>query len=176
MIYDFIIVGGGVSGLLCFHKLRDKGFQRVLIIESNLRLGGRIDTEWVSSPKRTWLDKGAARFNSSQKRMMNLLKKLKLSDKIIPLETTPVEPLSIQRWNEINKLLKKNPQKTPGEIIQDKDWIQTTGYIDDFSIASASAFLSEWSYYHPNALDDWYELNGGLSQVIDALTKNIPRR
>ena len=176
MIYDFIIVGGGVSGLLCFHKLRDKGFQRVLIIESNLRLGGRIDTEWVSSPKRTWLDKGAARFNSSQKRMMNLLKKLKLSDKIIPLETTPVEPLSIQRWNEINKLLKKNPQKTPGEIIQDKDWIQTTGYIDDFSIASASAFLSEWSYYHPNALDDWYELNGGLSQVIDALTKNIPEK
>lgn len=176
MIYDFIIVGGGVSGLLCFHKLREKGFQRVLIIESNLRLGGRIDTEWTAPPTRTWLDKGAARFNSSQKRMMDLLKKLKLNDKIRSLKTTPVGLLTVQRWNEINKLLKKNPMKTPEEIIQDKDWIQTTGYIEDFSLASASAFLTEWSYYHPDALDDWYELSGGLSQVIDALRKDIPEK
>ena len=175
-MFDFVILGGGLSGLLTYHKLRKHGFKKIIILEAGVELGGRIQTEWTKAPGKTWLDRGAARFHSSQKRLFQLLKEYKLNHLISPLPPTPVHNLSIEKWETIRKLLKENPQKTPREIIQDDAWIHSTGYFDDFELTSASSFLSEWSHYHPTALDDWYELQGGLSQLIHAISRKIPKK
>lgn len=41
--YDVIIVGGGISGLICARELSRKG-KRVLVIEARNRFGGRVYT------------------------------------------------------------------------------------------------------------------------------------
>ena len=40
MIYDIIIVGGGIAGLYTQHKLMHK-YKNILLIEKDGRLGGR---------------------------------------------------------------------------------------------------------------------------------------
>ena len=42
-IYDYIVVGGGISGLYMTYKLSQTG-KSILLVESTNRLGGRILT------------------------------------------------------------------------------------------------------------------------------------
>ena len=42
-IYDYIIIGGGISGLYLTYKLMNSG-KDILLLESSGRLGGRIST------------------------------------------------------------------------------------------------------------------------------------
>ena len=176
MIYDLIIIGGGISGLLSYLEAKKNGFDKIVILEQKSRLGGRIDTITTKSPYSTWLDLGAARFSSTQTRMMSLLKELGLESHIHSLPPTPIDNLSQQKWKEINNKLGSAPNKTPAQIVGNSKWIESTGYPEDFHISSASAFLTEWSHYQPNAFDDWYELDGGLSQIIEKLSKKIPKK
>ena len=50
-IYDYIVVGGGISGLYMTYKLSQTG-KSILLVESTNRLGGRILT---SKELKTWI-------------------------------------------------------------------------------------------------------------------------
>ena len=80
-IYDYIIVGGGISGLYMAYQL-SKTDKSILIVESTNRWGGRLFTQ---SEKGSQFELGAARISSKHKKMMSLLKEFNLQDKLIQL-------------------------------------------------------------------------------------------
>jgi len=50
-VYDYIIVGSGISGLYCGYKLLEKKKENFLILEKNQIIGGRIKTFSIGSNK-----------------------------------------------------------------------------------------------------------------------------
>jgi len=69
-IYDYIIVGGGISGLFMAHKLSITG-SKILVVESSNRLGGRLFTDKQSDCQ---FELGGARISSKHTKVMILLK------------------------------------------------------------------------------------------------------
>ena len=65
-MYDIIIIGGGISGLNCALKLSKTN--KVLLCDNRRYWGGRIITN-----KRPQYEIGAARFNTSHKRLLKLI-------------------------------------------------------------------------------------------------------
>lgn len=175
MMYDFIIIGGGLSGLLSLERLLHLGYTNILLLEQDDHLGGRIHTHLSKKPYQTWMDCGAARISSSQKHTMKLLKRLQLNHLLNELPDTPIGIISPQKWKQVAKELPKNPMKTPAELIQDPEWEKSTGYENDFHVVSASAFQNEWSHYNPSKKTKWFDLDGGLNQIIEKLTEKLPK-
>ena len=87
MEYDYVIVGGGISGLyIYFNLLNSSKFKnkKILLIEKNPHLGGRIYTDKVThNSKNYFFEAGAGRFAKSHKRLNKLIKKLDLEKKQI---------------------------------------------------------------------------------------------
>ena len=79
MIYDIIIIGGGISGLYCSYIL--SSFFNIILFEKNNYLGGR-----AHSDHRYHLEMGATRFSKSHVHLLQLIKQYKIS----------TEPLSYQ--------------------------------------------------------------------------------
>ena len=72
--YDYIIVGAGIGGIVLAKKIEEQGLS-YLMLEASDHLGGRINSTSVDD---TWFELGAARVLSSQHRVMNLIRELKL--------------------------------------------------------------------------------------------------
>ncbi len=70
-MYDFIVIGGGVSGLYCAMELSKT--HHVLLLEASGRLGGRIYTHQNPS-----YEIGAGRLHASHKYLLSLLKRFHL--------------------------------------------------------------------------------------------------
>lgn len=83
-IYDYIIVGGGISGLFMAHKLSITG-SKILVVESSNRLGGRLFTDKQSDCQ---FELGGARISSKHTKVMSLLKELSMKDDLIQLPET----------------------------------------------------------------------------------------
>ena len=75
-IYDYIIIGGGISGLYLTYKLMNSG-KDILLLESSGRLGGRIST---NDKKNFQVERGAARFSENHHTLLKLLKELGLEE------------------------------------------------------------------------------------------------
>tara|TARA_Y100000591_G_C21823265_1_gene694951 strand:+ start:143 stop:1696 length:1554 start_codon:yes stop_codon:yes gene_type:complete len=80
-VYDYIIVGGGISGLFMTYKLSQTG-KDILLIESTNRLGGRLLTKQEQGVQ---FELGAARISSKHSKVMSLLKECKLDKDLIQL-------------------------------------------------------------------------------------------
>jgi len=198
-MYDFIIVGAGIAGMYTAYKLHIKyPDARICIIESSMRIGGRINTVTYDDVK---MESGAGRFSEKQYRILSLIKELNLNSKIVPLSNDgikymPINPSydkkletifpSIDSFIDyIKKYIKKNK-------ISDKDLINTT--IIDFINTNFSKtyptlgqyIIDLYPYYSElavlNALEGinlfsnefnedtkYFILNGGLHQLIEEL-------
>lgn len=79
-MYDFAIIGGGISGLYINYKLIHKTNNTILLEGSN-RFGGRI-YQYEENFKGTNISipAGAARFNKNHKRVIKLLREFNLID------------------------------------------------------------------------------------------------
>lgn len=74
-MYDFIVVGGGITGLYATQKLRQKyGQSKILLIDERSYMGGRLITN--KSPQ---YEIGGARFFEHHKILMKLIDQFKLS-------------------------------------------------------------------------------------------------
>jgi hypothetical protein len=87
MKYNYIVVGGGISGLYVAYRLLQLGKGPVLVIEQSDRLGGRVFTYTDSLMS---VETGAGRFKATHHNVIQLLKELGLysratknSDKVI---------------------------------------------------------------------------------------------
>ena len=80
MIYDVVIVGGGISGLYTAYRLlSNRPMLRVLLLEKSGQLGGRV---WTFSDKHMTVDGGAGRFSEGHARVVALIRDLGLSEKV----------------------------------------------------------------------------------------------
>ena len=79
-MYDIIVIGGGIAGLYTTYKIhkRNPG-TRVLLIEKENRIGGRIHTY---KDQFMTVEAGAGRINGSQPLIMNLINELGLTSKL----------------------------------------------------------------------------------------------
>ena len=90
MVYDYIIIGGGISGLYALQELHNKNQNyKLLLCDERNYLGGRILTH--SNPH---YEVGAGRFHDKHKLLLNLIEKYKchkipLSKKSIYYEQLP---------------------------------------------------------------------------------------
>jgi oxygen-dependent protoporphyrinogen oxidase len=79
MLYDFIIVGGGISGLYAAYELKKKGFN-VLLLEKNTVVGGT----WNSVQYKTSVyELGPNTILSNSEELIALIEDLKMEDELL---------------------------------------------------------------------------------------------
>jgi cytochrome b involved in lipid metabolism len=82
-IYDYVIVGAGISGLYTANELCKKyPSAKICILEATKYIGGRLHSIKYDG---LIMDGGGARFNTEQHRIISLIKELGLWDKVIPI-------------------------------------------------------------------------------------------
>ena len=83
MIYDVIIVGGGIAGLYCAYSLSPH--MNVLLLEGSERMGGRIHT--YTDTRFGTIELGAGRFHDGHRLLLQLIHQLGLKHKIKTFST-----------------------------------------------------------------------------------------
>jgi len=85
IVYDYLIVGAGVSGLYTAYNLCKKyPTAKICILEATNYIGGRLHSIKYDG---LIMDGGGARFNTEQHRIISLIKELDLWDKVIPISS-----------------------------------------------------------------------------------------
>ena len=80
----FAVIGGGIAGLrISLFLKRIFPSWRVVLLESTSRLGGRIHT--INDSVGGTTESGAGRFGLTQERVMKLLRRYGLAEKIVPI-------------------------------------------------------------------------------------------
>ena len=199
MIYDYIVLGGGISGLYCAHLLLKKTPKAsVLILEKYGVVGGRVHTY---SDKYMTVEAGAGRFNMAHTLLMELIDELGLSRKIYPISSdagyAPAD-------GSEPKILLGNDIKTKWYIVkvvlasklESVDLLKSMSFIDYCKrvlVKSEIEYIKgSFGYYSElvimNAYDaihllgelgpgnDFGGLKGGLVQIIDKLVDRILKR
>ena len=185
-IYDYIIVGGGISGLFMSYKLSQTG-KNILLVESANRLGGRIHTVTKDG---IHFEAGAARIGQKHHKMMSLLKELELDDQLTPLSDKikyNIKGPSIRFESLVNDLLQGSKLYTK-KYLQGINLYQLCidvlgyegatlfkdmlGYDSEFS--KLNAYQGIKSYTRDLFSDtDYYTIKEGLSVVINTLSEKL---
>ena len=98
--YDYIIIGGGISGLLVCVNLAKHKRSKILLLERLPRVGGKIHTDIAISGNAPFLmERGAARFHANQLNIMRLISQLGLTKDIVDY------PSEITRGDDLTPLL-----------------------------------------------------------------------
>tara|TARA_B100000123_G_scaffold268215_1_gene242603 strand:- start:40 stop:1278 length:1239 start_codon:yes stop_codon:yes gene_type:complete len=125
---DISIVGGGITGLYCALRLslekknRDKN---IILIDERNYWGGRIRTNY-----RPQYEIGAARFNSTHKKLLKLIQRYKLTK--LPL------PLTIDYFDKNCNIFEKNTNKVLDKAFE---------HLVDESIKYSNSYLVNISLY-----------------------------
>ena len=171
-IYDFVIIGGGLSGLYLLYKLLKKNKQlRICLLESNTKLGGRIETikfkdkSIKNKPVTIQYESGGARFSDLHNKLLKLLKLLNLENDKVPI---PSEVKFIEYPNNkydcfLNDQLKDNHLK----IKSIDDYINIVkAYIKTYNISDNE--LRKYTLYSFTVkfIDNEYKTKIKISQFI----------
>ena len=88
MIYDVIILGGGIAGLYASHQiLKQNPKTKILVLEKENYLGGRI---YTFRNKKMEVDAGAGRFNDKHTLLLKLIDELGLQKSMRPISADAV--------------------------------------------------------------------------------------
>ncbi len=82
MSYDYIIVGGGISGLFLSYQLSKDSNKSILLLEATNKFGGRLDSY---TEKGVSMELGGARICETHTKCMNLVKELNLDKNLVRL-------------------------------------------------------------------------------------------
>ena len=190
---DIIIIGGGVSGLYCAYRiLKGEPSKKVLVLEKNNRLGGRIETV---KDRYMSVESGAGRFHNGNTLLLKLLDELELTENIIKIGnleyTWDNKKKHIKSFKEIYSKIRKSislsKKYTPEQLQNECFYNYIVKVLDK---QNADEILNQFGYSseitHMNAYDainlmkehlvsdkEFYSLRGGLSHVVDRLEEKI---
>ena len=199
MIYDYIVLGGGISGLYCAYLLW-KRFPRasVLILERESAVGGRVHTY---TDRYMSVEAGAGRFNMAHELLVELIRELGLGRKIVPISSDPgyapadgTEPRIVTGNDNMTK--RYIIKIIDASKLESAELLKSMSFIDYAKRIVGKAEIeyikASFGYYSElvimNAYDaihligelgpgnDFAGLAGGLSQIIDRLVGVINRR
>jgi protoporphyrinogen oxidase len=188
-IYDIIILGGGIAGIYTTYKLLQKNPSlSILLLESSDRFGGRIHTI-----TKYGIEAGAGRFSSKHRHLLQLINELGFEDKKIKLTSSfqyfpsrekDTHSYDLQELIEIiiaaSKLEKITYLQTVSlteyaETIFTKEEVQyihdSFGYYSELVIMNAHDAIQLMKQL--NEKNTFYSLQGGLSQIIEAMMEKI---
>jgi monoamine oxidase len=186
-IYDYIIVGAGLSGLYSAYKLlKENPELKILILERNRDVGGRIDTQ-------DGLEAGAGRFHENQPLIMGLIRELGLSQHMVPIKTYEhfIANKQLHSMEPVNKIIDyviKTSKKTDKNILKNMVFLDYVKQV--LSDGDASFLLDFYGYSseltnmnaydtinlmknHLNHTTQFYRMEGGLSQIVRELIRRI---
>ena len=199
MFYDFIIVGGGISGLYLAYKIHLLyPYKKIVLIEKERSLGGRVYTYHDS---KMTVEMGAGRFSLQHIHLVFLIRELGLYDKIVKNGSNMGAYVSvdgkgsgimensglyakgsglIQRVIDAGKkekreiLIKQSFVEFAYSIL-DKTEVQyikdSFGYYSELVIMNALDAIHLLDQFRPS--NDFYSLRGGLSQIIVEMERRI---
>lgn len=84
-VYDCVVVGGGLSGITFAHYL-NSAKKKVLILEKDDRVGGRIHTNQSDKYTNYWNELGSHTCYNSYTRLLSIIKDIGCQDQILPLD------------------------------------------------------------------------------------------
>ncbi len=205
MIYDLVIIGGGIAGLNTIYQYLNqfkstKNMPKILLLEAQPRIGGRVYT--VKKNNQTY-ESGAGRFSKLHTALFDLIKEFKLESKLYPI---PSEKLFISKNNptkqivlktqsekavkELERLIKE--KKLSDEYLTSKTLFQIAQELEKDSdiLYQLNEMYPYYSEIHVmNAKDSlillkrdfvnrlqYYVLGGGLEQVIDKIHDKIKNK
>lgn len=200
--YEYIIIGGGISGLYSAYILNKIfGISNILIIEKSNRVGGRICTIF---DRETPIELGAGRISYHHKNMINLVNNLGLGSKLV--KTPNIDKHYYEEENGvITKTLmdkESNFRKIIGQVINlinsnDENVKKIAEnyslyfFIEHFYDTKTAEMVKDQFGYSGDILyqsttkaiemfetefkegGGFYKLDGGLVQIIDKLVENI---
>lgn len=197
-IYDIIIIGAGIAGLHMARKCV-KDSAKVLILEKDSRLGGRIYTKYKQGPEHDLqYDCGPARVSKHHHRALNLINEFKLNtakigpfkkhrhvnsnDGSVILRKDITSELIQKIIKESQKYTKKYLQSIPFHVLCNK----ILGNIKTTELQNMFGYDAEFT--HCNAYDairmfkrDFQEtgtyvvLTNGLSELINVIENDIKK-
>jgi monoamine oxidase len=192
MIYDIIIIGGGIAGLYTANQILKKSHKiNILILEKESRLGGRV---YTYKDKYMSVEAGAGRFSQQHKLLFELLDELQLNSKIIEitsnskyfpsgcndhnidhdLKTILIKIIAISYLDIFTDFRQISFLDYAKKVVSSDDvkYIKDSfGYYSELVIMNAHDAIQLMKQLDPN--NKFYVLQGGLSQIINMLEKKI---
>ena len=190
-MYDFIIVGAGISGLYLGNYLKDQN-KNFLILESKLRTGGRIKT---INYKDISYESGAYRFTKNHYRLIRLINKLGLNkfinkmdkNKKFFLRNSNKEKKYNTSYNLNYHEIIENISKKKNDILINNDILtlvnkyydsETSNYIKDY--CGYDNFIENSNGYnlinHKKIINsEFYNLTCGFSKITELLFESIKK-
>lgn len=192
MIYDVVVIGGGIAGLYTTYQiLRKSPTMRVLVLEKRRDLGGRVYTSYDFPG--TPVEGGAGRFSDQHKRLWALLRELRLDTHAVEL------PANGQYIDSDSGRVASDYHADVAEVVAaarhvSREVLQAVSFLDYarkvVGRKRAQHIVDSFGYYSElvvmNAHDAmvlmgvldtyqtrFYSLAGGLSQIIERLAAKI---
>jgi monoamine oxidase len=179
-----LILGGGIAGLYtAYQLLKENPDRSITLIEKYNRLGGRIHT--YTDPYMT-VEAGAGRFSRSHTLLMRLIREFKLTHKIrktsSDVKYAEGSPYSL-KW-----VVGKIVAASKIDVFHDLSSMTFLNYAKKIVSAEEIEFLQNAFGYYTELVtmnakdaialmlqlnDDFYVMDGGLSQIIEELTRRI---
>ncbi|HKR04152.1 MAG TPA: NAD(P)/FAD-dependent oxidoreductase [Bacteroidia bacterium] len=188
---DIIIIGAGACGLMAAYQLSKAG-KRVEVIDARAYTGGRVHT-MHSGDFKIPVETGAEFIHGNKPITLGLLKEFGIKYHKVTGEMRQVSHDEFKKENnfmEDHQLLEKVLNKL-NEDIPVEDFLNTffkdakythlknsvRGFVEgydaaDISRASALSFKKEWL----NEEDDQYRVEGGYSELMDALVEQCEKK
>jgi len=181
-MYDYIIIGGGISGLYCALHL-----DNCLLLETDNNLGGRLFTN-----KKPHYEIGAGRYSSNDTILISLINYFKMThipigSKIDYIHKTEHSPLYIENADKLfnDKIKTLHKSKIPldlynitmeeyciqkfGKKITD-DLINMFGYVAEFKHLNAYDSITQLTNY---TNDKYFIVKEGFSELVHRMSKHI---
>jgi monoamine oxidase len=192
MTYEYVICGGGISGLYSAFNLIEKinvNPESILILEKSYRVGGLIKTNNDDTLNIKY-ENGAGRIAENHKLLLELVKRFNLQQQLIELPTKKeyrkvfddkIITIKTDKFDKIlHKLIFKKYKLTEQELLsktfrslcEDELGVEKTnllvesfGYTDEFNNVNAKNGLEIFKKsFLPNL--KYYVLQNGLEQIV----------
>ena len=197
MIYDVIVLGGGIAGLYTAYTLHHQNPKlSLLLLEKNDYFGGRI---YTIHEKEFTIEAGAGRWNETHILWQQLIRELGLQEKIQPIPSdlhfVPSGNYASKYFNcdpfeTMNPVLSKAKQ-TPRDKLREYTFMEFAQTV--LSPQDCQFVEDSFGYYEQlmcmNAYDatklfdqgmhtkhSFFVLKGGMSQVIDKLVSKLTHK